>query len=254
MLLEPGHIFRVAPRFHCRAAWAERLQLNGGATRTGDTVCPRADWRAATVAELDVLAPSETADASPLETAHCALMALPTHLRQRWWDVAERDEVGEGTQSGYDAFAADVLELLQFKGLPVPPRCAAAVLVSRPGQTSTRLDGSGRLAGFRFGSLVPAGAAHAPGSPIAIFNLGDEFAHLVVLNLGLHALRARLDVDDATPADEMLATFYVRQPAYPLVRVRLDPGEGLWLSSPPPALDGWTVGKTDLDAILVLQA
>lgn len=254
MLLEPGHIFRVAPRFHCRAAWAERLQLNGGATRRADTVCPRADWRAATVAELAVLAPSGTSDASPLEAAHWALLTIPAHVRQRWWDAAERGEAGEGTQPGYDAFVADVLELLRFKGLPVPPRCAAAVLVNRPGQTSTRLDGSGRLAGFCFGSLVPSSAAHGADDPIAVFNLGDEFAHLVMLNLGVHALRARLAVDDATVADEILSTFYLRQPAYPLVRVRLDPGEGLWLSSPPPAFDGWTVGKADLDALLVLQA
>lgn len=94
--------------------------------------------------------PGKQRERAPAGRPHCDLLAIPSHLRSRWWEVVEQHEVVGGPLPGYDAFVA-------------------------------------------------------------------------------------------------------REPTYPLVRVHLDPGEGLWLPSPPPAFDGWTVGKGDLDAMLVLR-
>ena len=252
MSLEPGVTFRVAARFHCRAAWAERLLVNGGVERRGGRILPRDDWRPPAAEELRLLVADEQAPTAA--GAHFELLAIPAALRLRWWEIAEHDAAAGAPLPGYSEFVAEVLELLRFKRLPVPMACAADVVVSRPGQTSTRLARDRRgLAGFGFGSLA-ARATDRCDTPIALINLGDERSHLVVLNLGSEALRAQ-PAATAVPAaaDRLLDAFFTRQPGYPLVQVRLDPGEGLWFPMPPPAFDGWTHGKTDLDAMLILR-
>ena len=250
MLLEPGLTFRVAGRFHCRAAWPQRLQLNGGVARRAGTLIPQGDWRLPAAEELRMLVAEESAPAAA--PGHLELLAIPAALRQRWWEIAEQ-QAAAAAMPGYQAFVGEVVELLRFKRLPVPAACAAAVVVSRPGQTSTRVDGEGRaLLGFGFGSQAAARTAEGSGAPVAVINLGDEASHLVLLNLGADALRARSTFIE--PAREpCLDAFFARQPSYPLVQVRLDPGEGLWFPTPPPAFDGWTQGKSDVDAMLVLH-
>jgi len=254
MVLDAGLRFRVAPRFHCRAAWAERLRVNGGVVRGAAGVQPRDDWRPPTAGELALVVAGEVAASSPPGGPHLDLLVIPSHLRRRWWELAARSDAGGTAIPGFAAFVGEVVELLRFKRLPLPAACLADVVVSRPGQASTRLDeAGGRLAGFAFGSLAPARrAAHS--APVAAINLGDESARLVVLNLALAALRARRAGPDAAAEAAVLDAFFAEHPAYPLIGVRLDPGEGLWLPTPPPAFDGWTIGKTDVDALLLLHA
>jgi len=253
MALDPGLTFRIAPRFHCRADWGQRLHVNGGITRRDGGIYPRDDWQPASAEDLLRLLPNDQA-AGSAGGGTLDLLALPSHLRRAWWERAEQAEGSGAPSAGYQGFVADLLEFLRFKRLPVPDRCAADVVASRPGQASTRLDGAGRaLAGFAFGRLAPGRAA--PGSivPIAVINLGDERTHVVVLNLGIATLRVRLGASEGSDA-RVLDTFLMRESGYPLIRVNLDPGEGLWFPSPPPAFDGWTIGKDDLDVMLVLQA
>jgi len=254
MSLAAGLTFRVAPRFHCRTAWTERLCLNGGMVCDPAGVFPRDDWRPASADELRVLIAAEP-DAE-LGADQIGLLTLPAHLRTRWWELAEQSDVERGTVTGFDALADAVVELFRFKRLPLPARCAATVVVSRPGQRSTRLAPTGSaLSGLGFDVPAPAGRRDARAVPLAVINLGDEAAQIVVLNLRVDALERRADEGAAARAGdaERLRAFATRHPDYPLVGVRLDPGDGLWLPTPPPAFDGWTIGKHDVDTSLVLH-
>lgn len=258
MLLESGLRFCVAPHFHCAAAWAARVRVNGGTVRTDTGIHPRDDWRSASSDELRLLIAPDAEPLSPPPTAHLQLLLVPPRLRERWWELVQQSgDVTAGAVPGYDRFADDLLEFLRFKRLPVPTHCVSDVVVSRPGQSSTCLDDSGeRLSGLGYRGLAPRPANAARGIPVAAINLGDEATHIVFLNLTPEALRAYLTEtgsNDSASDDEALQAFAVRHPEYPLVGVRLDPGEGLWLPTPPPAFDGWTVGKQDLDAVLILQ-
>jgi hypothetical protein len=135
--------------------------------------------------------------------------------------------------------------------LPVPQGCLASVVISRPGQMSTRIAADGqRLAGLRFASPAVDGAAG--GAPRALINLGDERTYVVLLNLDAGAIGRRCGDAGGDP-DLLLQRFAARFPTYPLVRVHLEPGEGVWLPAAPAAFDGWTVGKSDVDALLVLH-
>jgi hypothetical protein len=257
MVLAVGLTFRVAPRFHCRTAWAERLCLNGGMVCQPAGVFPRDDWRPASADELRVLVAAESDTTPELGDDQIALLALPAHLRTRWWELAEQSDMEGGTVAGFAALADALVELLRFKRLPLPARCAAAVVVSRPGQPSIRLDATGSgLSGLGFNSPASARGRDGHAVPIAVINLGDEAAQIVMLNLAVHALGAYL-ADEGVQVRardvDVLRAFATRHPDYPLIGVRLDPGEGLWLPTPPPAFDGWTVGKHDVDTILVLH-
>jgi len=254
MVLTPGLRFCVAPRFHCAAGWAERLRLNDGMVRTPAGIQPRENWRSAAEAELRVLIGAD--EVASNGDALMQLLAIPAELRSRWWDLAERGEADGDSLPGYDALVEDLVEFLRFKGLAVPARCLAASVASRPGQRSTRLDAAGRaLCGLGFGSLASTGGDAPAAVPIAVINLGDEAAQVVVLNLPATLLRERSTRNGLPTAsmDALLAAFAAECPDYPLVCVRLVPGEGLWLPTPPPAFDGWTVGRTDLDAMLILH-
>jgi hypothetical protein len=134
-------------------------------------------------------------------------------------------------------------------------RCCASSACrcrSAAAPTSIRLDTGGKaLAGLGFGSV---GVHDAGAVPVGVINLGDEAGCVVVLNLPGSALRERCGAESTGASDALLSTFARRCSDYPLIGVRLAPGEGLWLPTPPPAFDGWTVGKHDLDAMLVLHA
>ena len=233
MGLAPGLRFRVAPLFHCRADWPERLRLNGGLVQCDGIVLPRDDWRRCNEAELNLLVQRE---AAPLGSgATIDLLTLPAHMRRWWWEQAEADEAAPGTP-GYAGFVGDLRDFLRFKRLPVPDDCAADVVATRPGQRSIRLDSAGRVGGFGAGALTASTGERA--DPLVVLNLGDERTHVVLLNrIGANGV----------------AEFVARESAYPLVRVYLDAGEGVWFPSPAPAFDGCTVDKADLDVILVLS-
>jgi hypothetical protein len=235
MGLAPGLRFRVAPLFHCRADWPERLRLNGGAVQCEGVALPRDDWRRCSAVELDLLVGRSSVPSGCGDTID--LLTLPAHVRRWWWEQLETDDAAPDTRSRYAGFVGDLRDFLRFKRLPVPDECKADVVASRPGQMSIRLDSNGTVAGFRFGALAPQTIDAAP---IAVFNLGDEATHVVVLNR-------------AGPTNA-LAELLAPESAYPLVRVRIDPGEGLWFPSPPPAFDGWTIGKDDVDVVLVLYS
>lgn len=261
MELRAGLIFRVAPFFHSRIDWTERLRVNGGVERDASRFYARDDWCAPTAAEMQRLLGKVADQEAAVTATQVALVVVPQHVRAAWWRVAERAERLDGRLDGFDGFVGELLEFLRFKRLPLPARCRCEVTANRPGQRSTRVDADGAPLGLEFSASAPG---HMPARACAVINLGDEDTHLVVLNLlrtdleallstgGAHRRAPLHDHNASTCGNGTLARFFTAMPDYPLVRVRLSPGDGLWLPSSNTAFDGWTVDKDDLDVVLTM--
>jgi hypothetical protein len=237
--LRPGIVLGVAPRFHARSGWTERLRLNGGVERARARFHPRGDWRPLAPAELALLLDEAPAAADPLRAS---LLVLPAWLRAAWWDRVDR--------AGYERFASELLGFLRFKALPLPALCEVRVTVSRPGQTGTRLDPTtGDLSG-----LAPSPSL--PGAEVAVINLGDEATHVVFLNLPPAAMGqmvcGRAGSSPTLPLVDLVPWFFEARAAYPIVRIRLEPGEGLWFPAGDVVHDGWTCEKRELDVVLTI--
>ncbi len=251
MELRPGITLGLAPRFQSALAWRERMQVNGGVEAEAGHFYPRRDWRAPTDAALTLLLAD--ADAG-LARSRVGLLSLPSHVRREWWGLAERGEGLGGNGRDYRAFVAEVMEFLRFKRLPLPGQCRVDVAVSRPGQPSTRWDAAdGRPAGLGFNIEGPGGAT-TPDRVVAIVNLGDEPTHLVLLNLAPSEMAAALGPPPVAPGRELLQRFFTAMPAYPLVRVRLEPGDGVWLPSLGVVYDVCTLDKREIDVALTIRA
>jgi len=262
MHLQTGLTFSVVPRFHSRLPWAERLQLNGGVEGEGLRYYPRDDWRNPTSAELALLVaqtsrPSRQED-TILRPSQIGLLAIPAHLRAAWWTAAEKADPLEGHLDGYDAFVAALVEFWRFKRVPLPAPCHFDVIASRCEQPATRLDAAtGGLAGLSL-SISPATESGAVDRVLGVINLGDEATRVVLLNLtpllmgSLLTEQGQAD-DTATAAIPLPARFFAAVPTYPLVGVRLDPGDGLWLPDCGVVYDGDTRGKQDIDIVLTLR-
>jgi hypothetical protein len=158
----------------------------------------------------------------------------------------------QGRDDAYRRFVAAVLEFLRFKRLPLPARCAADLVASRPDLRGTRLDpGTGALSGLGFST---------PASPrvVGMINVGDGTTHLVWLNVAAQGMRARLAQDGApdlpplSPSD-LVSRFFDSYPDYPLTRVSLDPGEGVWFARADVVHDGWPGAKQDADVVLTIR-
>jgi len=242
--LAPGFLLQVAPRFHVAALWPTRLEIGSGIEPTPAGFFPRDAWRAPSAEELDLLT-AVTSPAEALSPSHAGLFALPSHIVDRWWQAV--DDEGAASGAAFERFVHETVDFFRFKQMPLPDSCSFDVRVSRAGQRSTRLDTSGRfLSGLAF--------ADAPGCrTVAWANLGDEDARLVYLNLPLDTLRPRARATSIAAGDEVLARFCEAEAEYPLIRLRLGPGEGLWFPHAPIAHDGDTQEKLDLDAVLTLS-
>lgn len=228
--LEAGYRVGVAPNFAVRTDWPARLAVNSGSEPSGAVVVPKPDWRPVGAAELALLtAPGPTA-------SQVSLFHLSDELRARWWKTAEALGMA-GDSDAYPAYAREVVEYLRAQGLPAPADTAAEAVVTAPDRRTTRdgLDGS---VDVRRGGGLIAGV-----------NLGDEPTAVVFLNLPPAAMRAK------TPAqDRWLAkTFLAAHPDYPLVKVRLDPGEGYWLPAAGAVFDHWTLGQNEVGVLIVLR-
>ncbi len=267
MQLQAGFLFRVAPRFHNRLPWSHRLQINGGVECSAQRFFPRNDWRKLSPGELALLIDecpqsAATARAPTLDTmlspSRAGLLAIPSHLRASWWTVAERADTSNGRMEGYESFVAQLLEFLRFKRLPLPEHCGFDVVASRPSQRSTHLDAAGEsVMGLGFNTLLQGESRHAS-RLVGAINLGDEATHLVLLNLSPPAMcsilvRQGQTEITATSSPELLKQFFAALPDYPLVRLRLDPGEGLWLPNDAVVYDRDTQGKQDLDLVLTIR-
>lgn len=151
----------VAPRFHVPARWPERIEIRCGP-----------DWEHVGASEIGELVTATPGLDEVLPAGRAALIALPAHLRESWWQAAEGiDEAPPGgappggAPSGaelYPRFVQAVVDFFSFKRLPMPESCSFDVRVSKPGLATTRFDGSDA------------------GELVAWINLGDEDSRVVV--------------------------------------------------------------------------
>jgi hypothetical protein len=236
----------VAPRFHSPVAWDERLRVNSGTQRLGGLVLPRPDWRAPTLAGLQLLlAGDDAATAKGFLTEGLTLLGIPEHLRRAWWEAAA-PEITEGNAAGpgSQAFTRALAAFLGFKGWPFPPAAACELILSDTGRPSTRLDPA---------TGAPAGLGLLLDAPDwGVLNLGDEVAALHFVNLS-PARCLELQGPTVHAAEASAAWFFERWPDYPLVRHQLWPGEGVRLPEGGLFWDGGTVGKSDVDVLLVVR-
>jgi hypothetical protein len=251
MTLQPGCRFAVAPHFHLRADWPRRLQVGAGVEEAGGSFFPRQSWRPATADELALLVSAADEPAEELENCVC-LFPLPGHLREQWWQLLEiaAEALGTGPLPGFDAFVSQVVELLAFKGLPVPDgaRCEAVV-----GGATQPFVSAGLRCNLAPWAPCPADEDRWPRLWGGI-NLGDEETSVVLINLPCAGLR-RLAPEQPAPASvgELVERFLRYCPDYPPVRLVLGPGEGYRLPRGGLVLDGYRAGKQEPDVLLLIS-
>lgn len=244
--LVAGIRLATAPRFHSDVPWPERLAVNGGVTASVDGVVPHDDWGPVD----DVASTRLLGDGG--EGERVDLFTIPPHLHEAWWhDAADLADPADGAETAAAAalatFAAALGRFLAFKGRPLPEAARLEVVASEPGRRTTRIVGN-----HDAGWSTPGTAA---GATVAVANLGDEATHVVLLNLGRKALAEALG-HAATPGPSVGAlarVFLDARPRYPLVRVRLDPRDGLLLPPRGIAFGGWTVDKHEIDVMLAVR-
>jgi hypothetical protein len=236
--LEPGIRIVSAPRFHTVRPWSERLRVNSGVVIEADHIVCRDDWRPPSEAEATLLTAAEGDRAAAL-----ALFNIPQRLHALWWQLAaaEPHASAEGPPA-FPKFAGEVIEYLQFKGLPLPPASTLEVILHAPGQPPTW-----PLTGGMAAALSLSGV-------LGTVNLSDEESALVFLNQGESELAARSSGAPATTSFlERARTFLAGNSAYPLIRITLAPGEGIWLLRPALLTDADTRGRVEVDVQLVIR-
>ncbi len=209
MRLEAGYRFRGAPRFHRAFDWSDRLRLNSGVNAADPALTPQPDWRSPTAQELAILV--DEADSGSAQSAErLQTFSIPTHLQSRWWELAEQMAAGgTGQPPGYQEFAHEVASFLEFKGLPLPPQCTFDVVLAPSAMATATPD---RL------------------PPVALINLGGSPASLIFVNLPPERLAQMVQPQSTEPGTTSPARqFLTAFPDYPLVRLSLEPGEGIWL-------------------------
>jgi len=227
--------FAVAPRFAPSRAWSDRLAQNGGVEIDGATgrPHPREDWTP--VDDVTSLVDELPGRDGFLPPTHLGLIDIPARLRKAWWAQAELAGVLSGI--GFEKVFSDVVEFLRFKRLPLPERVSLEVTASVSGMSSTSPSGLG---------------LGMPGrQTLGLVNLGDEASSIVLLDLPPLTLAAQLGAAGRELTPHELVTRYLGAfPQQRCLRVRLAPGEGLWLSRLGVVHDGNTCGKRDLDVML----
>jgi len=293
MQLGTGYRFCMAPRFASALSWNERLQINGGVTRIEEGFIAEPTWHPATDSERAVLVAGETTNPSsaaakdpavvrlPPATPQAAsgddcrpseeswrqdlcVFAIPEHLRAVWWELAARQvETLPAGLEGMEAFARAVADFAQFKGVPLPPQCAFEVTLTPaagpPTSTSMgAIETPARAPILHLSRAADAGAASS--RVIARINLGDERTSLIFVNLRssriAELLAGRLcSADSASSAQEgdQARSFLAHFPTYPLVRLVLEPGEGVWLPDADVIYDDGRSGKSDIEVWLIVR-
>jgi hypothetical protein len=252
----PCYRFTVAPRFSLPQGFQNRLERNGGVRSDGGRVQALGDWRPLDPTEMASLVTSLSGRDAVLPPTHLGLLQVPERLRAAWWAEAERDGVHSTGGNRFEDVFSKVVEFLRFKRLPFPERVALRMAVSAPGLSSTRGGSGGGFEGLGFGDAAETEESKG-GQPVARINFGDEVAFAVLLELPPAALVARLQLaGEATPwtlsPGALVRRYFEVFPEQRLLRVRLEPGEGLWLSPLGVVHDGWTEGKVDLDVMLLV--
>ncbi|HZR84240.1 MAG TPA: hypothetical protein VFD92_24290 [Candidatus Binatia bacterium] len=215
---------RVAPGFHDAIGLAARIAVATAASGSKGAPTKATAWRALSAAESDGVL---RAPANELGPDEIALVRFPAHLRASWRALARE---GAPPESGFVAFVAEFLRFLRFKRLPLPERCRCDVVESAPGSAATGL----------------ARAARGAGGLRCIANLEDD---------PTYAWIACMEGAPASPtAPARSSVEPARRAARAWLRIRLEPGDGLWLGDADVVIDGWTIGGGAPARLLTLRA
>ncbi len=236
--LEPGIRVGLAPHFQNTRPVSERLQLNSGVISDAGRIWPRTDWRAPSAEELAMLTAGEE-DPGVLRLFH-----IPERLRARWWEFAAGQE-SEASKSAltFTQVAGEISEFLGFKRLPLPRPSTLEVVVHAPDLPSIKPAMAGLAAPLPWTGLCGG------------INLGDQETSLVVINLGERQVRERrLECSVETPFLDRVGVFLTAHPEYPVLRIRLQPGEGYWLPATELGFDCDTRGRGEVDVQLLIRA
>jgi hypothetical protein len=247
--LQPGCPLVVAPAFHLPTDWAGRLLLGAGVPR---------EWRQPDEQERSLLVhdPSTPLTRERLLDALC-LFQLPKHLQSAWWRLLERAGDTGAPLEGFDDFVVEVARFLAFKELPAPEGAVFDLLVSRPGLSAV----GGEGLPFNLPVETPLPPREEPPRPRTWggINLGDEPTWLVFVNRPARDLmtelgRSRADLPPPATLGELAERFFNLCPDYPLVRLRIDPGEGFRLPAGGLLVAGCTLDKQEPDVMLLIRA
>jgi hypothetical protein len=238
----------AAPRFHVPMGFAGRLDRNGGVQFDGVCTYPRSDWHALAPNEVKPAIGDPLSRDDILPPDRLGLVTIPERLRAAWWSEAERSSL-EPSAGRFDGHLSKMVDFFSFKRLPMPARVSLVATVSAPGLSSTHIGPEGTPQGLGFGEPTPT---------LASINLGDETAFVVILELPPAVIARRLDSIGVNEPWALAPSALVRQyfhsfPEQPLLRIRLQPGEGIWFSPFGVVHDGWTDGKSDVDVMLTVR-
>jgi len=250
---EESYRLTAAPRFQLRRGFSGRIDRTDGVERDGGSFYPRDAWQALSAEELSSLVTQASGPGAVLPATELGLLQIPERIRAAWWSEAEKGSVSEGFQRVFTA----LIEFFRFKRLPFPERVHLEVAVNAPGSASTRAGTGGIREGLAYCDRPGAEQGRAK-QTLGLVNLGDEAAFVVLLDLPPSRLVAGLEVAGESGAsaltpERLVCRYFEVFPRQPLLRVRLEPGEGLWLSPRGVVHDGWTRGKRDLDVVLSLR-
>src|SRR5947208_10038005 len=113
----PARLLAVAPGFHSRVTWADRLLLGAGRVPTEEELAmlvlddPRADLR-------DCL----------------CLFQIPAHMRSAFWTMLER--AGELPPDDAERYFTSVARFFEYKHFAAPPGAVFEVVASQQGQAA----------------------------------------------------------------------------------------------------------------------
>jgi len=251
---EDHYCLTVAPRFQLRRSFIGRIDGNSGVEREGDCLHSRSDWRPLQAEELSSLVTEVSGPGAVLPATHLGLLQIPDRIRGAWWREAEKSAPSQA----FEQVFSTLIDFLRFKRLPFPERVHLEVAVNAPNLASTRAAPGGGRQGLAYRDCAAAGSERAR-QALGLVNLGDEAAFIVLLELPPSTLAARLEAAGESGAsalspDRLVNRYFEVFPRQRLLRVRLEPGEGLWLSPHGVVHDGWTRGKRDLDVVLSVRA
>jgi hypothetical protein len=243
----------IVPRFTLDHGFPGRIDCNGGVERRGEGFVPRDDWRSLTTEELSELVREVAGPSAVLPATHLGLLQIPERIRGAWWKEAEKSAESQRFEGVFSA----LMEFLRFKKLPLPERVHLEVAVNAPNLASTRGAPKGRSLGLSYRDGGATGQ-ESPQQTLSLLNLGDEAAFIVFHELPPSALAARLAAvgapgGSALSPHQLVNRYFERFSHERLLRMKLEPGEGVWLSPEGVVHDGWTRGKHDLDVVLSVR-
>jgi hypothetical protein len=259
MRLHSGFI--ISPHRHYAGSWqpASRLSLNEGILCLNESFFPREDWRILSDAELAVLT---CADSHQSLELRLQVFTIPNRLYRAFWEldldhIAASSGLVNGTLTSSEPFTEQLADFLRFIDAPLARRCSFRMIITAQGLPSTTYDPVER----RYLGLRLAPHSGLPRSLCsAEINFGEEPRAVVCVNLPPESMlellltSGRMPDLPAMPAAEATATaFMSASPDYPVIRLRLDPGEGYFAPLHRLVHDGYTRDMAGPDFNLVVE-